>query len=118
MCAGGRVFVHQRGDPVQQAVRDLALREQRELVAGPVRAEDHDPVGVGAEARAGLADVVCDEQVGALAAQLLGRPLERAGLRGEPDDDRPRVEVAGAGTDLGEDVLGRLELGASCPRRG
>ena len=43
----------------------------------------------------GSADVVRDEQVRPLAAQLLGRPLERARLRGEPDDDRPRVEVAG-----------------------
>ena len=29
----GGSFVHQRDDPVQQAVRDLALREQRQLVA-------------------------------------------------------------------------------------
>ena len=35
----------------------------------------------------GLADVVGDEEVGALPAELVGRPVERAGLGREPDDD-------------------------------
>src|SRR3954451_14141031 len=50
VCALPAPFVQQHNDPVQQAVRDLALREQRQLLARAIGAEDHDPVGVGAEA--------------------------------------------------------------------
>ena len=119
-CArGASRSVQQRHDPVQQAVRDLALGEQRQVVARPVGAEDHDAVGVGAEARAGLGDVVGDEEVGALAAELVGGAVERAGLRREPDDDRARVQRRAArAPDLREDVLGGLELERSGRRPG
>src|SRR6478735_8773824 len=100
VCALPARFVQQRDDPVQQAVRDLALGEQRELVARPVGAEDRDPVGVRPEARARLAYVVGDEQVRALLPELLGCPVERARLRREPDDDGAGRHRAGATADL------------------
>ena len=43
---------------------------------------------------AGLGDVVGDEEVDALAAELLAGALERARLGGEPDEDRARVRAA------------------------
>ena len=61
-------------------VGDLALGQQRQVVARPVGGQDRDAVRVGAEAGAGLRDVVGDEQVHALAAQLVGGAVERAGL--------------------------------------
>ena len=70
---------------------------------------------------AGLGDVVGDEQVDALAAELLGGPLERAGLGREADQDRDgperlagrravAVEPVGDPGDLGQQVRRRLEL--------
>ena len=44
----------------------------------------------------GLGDVVGDEQVDALAAELVGGALERPGLGREPDEDRARVGAARA----------------------
>ncbi len=70
------------------------LRLQRQVVARPVGGEDRDAVRLGAEARARLGHVVGDEQVDALAAELVGRPVERAGLGREPDEDRARVGAA------------------------
>ena len=43
-----------RGDEVEEAVRDLALGQQRPGLRRPVGGEDRDPVRVGAEARARL----------------------------------------------------------------
>src|SRR3954451_1197759 len=77
VCALPRAFVQQPHDAVQQAVRDLALGQQRQVVAGAIRPEDHDPVRVGPEARARLADVVGHEQIGAFAAELLRGAVER-----------------------------------------
>ena len=42
----------------------------------------------------GSDDVVGDEVVDALAAELVGRPVQRAGLGGEPDEDRTAAAVA------------------------
>ena len=80
------VVQRERGDPVEEAIGDLALGEQRQVVADAVGVEDRDPVGVGPEARSGLGDVVGHEQVDALAAQLVGGPVERPGLGREPDE--------------------------------
>ena len=77
--------------PVEDLVGDRALREQRQARRAPVGGEDHDAVRVRPEAGARLGDVVGDEQVDALAAELVGGPIERARLGGEPDEDRSRA---------------------------
>ena len=66
------------------------LGQHRQLVLGAVGGQDRHPVRVRPEAGARLRDVVGDEEVDALAAQLLGGALERAGLGREADEDRPR----------------------------
>src|SRR5437016_1302114 len=62
-------------DKVEQPVADLALRHERPRVHGSVAAEDCDPVRVGAEARTLLGDVVRNEEVERLPAELLGGAL-------------------------------------------
>ena len=99
------------GKSVEEPVGDLALGEQRQVLARAVGREDRDPVRVGPEAGARFGHVVGHEQVDALAAELVGCPLERARLGREAHDDRPRGRARAArAADLGEDVLGRLEL--------
>ena len=85
---GGVAGVQRGGDPVEDGVGDLALGLQGQVVARPVGGEDADPVGVGAEAGAGLGDVVGHEQVDALASELVRGAVERAGLGREADEDR------------------------------
>ena len=80
--------VQRRGDPIEEAVGDLALGQERQGVGTAGGIEDRDPVRVGPEAGAGLAHVVGDEEVDALPAELLRGPVERAGLRREADEDR------------------------------
>ena len=69
---------------------------QRQVRPRSVGGQDRHAVGVGPEARAGLGHVVRDEQVDALAPELVGGPLERARLGGEPDQDRDRLAAARA----------------------
>ena len=118
---GGVALVQRDGDPVEQGVRDGALALERQVRPRSVGGQDRHAVGVGPEARAGLSHVVRDEQVDALAPELVGGALERARLRGEPDQDRDRlqrlarggavaVEAVGDPGDLGEEVRGGLEL--------
>src|SRR5664280_2102678 len=80
---------------VEEPIRDLAFRQQRPGLGRCVRSEQGDSIGVGPEARAGFGHVVGDEQVDTLALELLDRPLERAGLGGEADQDRGRPKLAG-----------------------
>ena len=67
----------------------------------------------------GLGDVVGDEQVDALAAELVGGPVERAGLGREPDEDgrasgsrvaRRRCRAAAIRATSARRSGGRLEL--------
>ena len=81
-----------RGDAVEQPFGDLALGLERQVLARAVGGEDRDAVRVGPEARARLGDVVGDEQVDALAPELLGGAVERPGLRREADEDRHGLE--------------------------
>ena len=118
---GGVALVQRAGDPVEERVGDRALGLERQVVARPVGGEDRDPVRLGPETGAGLGHVVGDEEVDALAAELLGGALERPGLGREADEDRPRaraargsgpvaVEPVGDARDLGQQVGRRLEL--------
>ena len=114
--------VQRRGRPGRGSRRrPRAWRAAAGRSARPSADEDRDVVRVGPEARARLGHVVRDEEVDALAAELVGGPIERAGLGGEPDEDRPRLgrrsRRARAAT-AGEDVLGRLELEGQARRRG
>ena len=94
---GGVALVQRGGDPVEEPLGDLALGQQRQVVARPVGGQDRDPVRVGPEAGARLGDVVGDEQVDALAAELLGGALERAGLGREADEDGTRPDGSRVG---------------------
>ena len=125
---GGVALVQRGGDPVEQRVGDGALALQRQVRPRPVGGQDRHAVGLGPEARAGLGHVVRDEQVHALAPELVGGPLERAGLGGEPDQDRDRlqrlarrgavaVEAVGDPGDLGEEVRRRLQPERQVVRR-
>src|SRR5439155_17564819 len=73
-----------------------------------------DTVGGGPEPRAGLRDVVRHEEVDALAAELLRRPIEPTGLGREADEDWPRTDspATHSGRDLCQEVRRRLELEA------
>ena len=102
---------------------DWSGRSSRDAVGR----EDRDAVGLGAEPGAGLGDVVGDEEVDALAAQLLVGALERARSRPRtrraPAADRAApasraavaVEPAGDPGDLGEQVGRGLEPERSGP---
>ena len=87
-----------RGRPARAATRSSMASATSRLVSSgrssrpPSAARMRHPVGVGPEARAGLGDVVGDEQVDALAAELVRGPVERAGLRGEADEDRAAAD--------------------------
>ena len=70
---GGVALVQRRGDAVEQPVGDGPFGEQGKVLAAALGGEDRDPVRVGPEARAGLRDVVGDEQVDALAARACRR---------------------------------------------
>ena len=92
----GRIALVQRGGhAVEDAVGHRALGQQRQRLVRRVRREDRDAVRVGAEPGARLRDVVGDEQVDALAAELVRRAFERARLGGEPDEDRARPTGTG-----------------------
>ena len=105
---------------VEEQVGDSALGKEREGLLPAVGGQDRHAVRVGPEARARLGDVVGDEQVDALPAELVGGAIERAGLGRESDEDRARPAGAG-GPDgrrrAGQDVLGRLELDRQALRR-
>ena len=122
---GGVALVQRDGDPVEQA-----RRRPRACVCSGRSARDPSAARIDTrlvsvpKPEPGLGHVVRDEQVDALAPELVGGPLERARLRGEPDQDRDRlqrlarggavaVEAVGDPGDLGEEVRGRLQLGAS-----
>ena len=102
------------GDPVEDAVRDVLLGEQRQLLVEAARVEQADDVRVGAEAGAGRRHVVGDDQVEAL-ARSLRRASATTSLRlgGEADEQaaalaRPRAR---------EDVRVALELERERRRR-
>src|SRR6478752_3432623 len=67
-------------DPVQEAIGDLALAQQRQVVARAIGLEDADPVRVRPEPGAGLGDIVGHEQVDALAPELVRGAIQRTGL--------------------------------------
>ena len=79
-------------------------------VRAPSAVEDRDPVRVGAEPGARLRHVVRDEEVHALAAELLGRPLQRAGLGREADEHGPGLDGPDRLGDGREQVRRRFEL--------
>ena len=81
------------------------LGSMRQVLPIAIGREDADPVRVGPEPRARFGDVVRDQQVDALAPQLVGRSLEGSGLRGEPDEDRSRrIGPSRPLREVGEDV--------------
>ena len=89
VCAARVALVQRARDPIEQRGRRprawsaaggrRATRRRRGSTTRFVSVPKPEP---------GLGDVVGDEQVDALAAELVGGPLERPGLGREPDEDR------------------------------
>src|SRR5215208_6572614 len=95
-----RFVEDRRRDPVLGCLPDSPFATRR---------QEHDLVVGGIEADVRTGYVVEDEEVRALALQLLTRPGQAglAGVRGEADE---HAAVARAAAELGEDVGRRLEL--------
>ena len=94
-------------DGVDDGAGDVALVALVDADRVETRAQQQDGVGVVTEAHAGLADVVGDDQVESLGAELrLGVGEEIARLGGEPDEHLPRTL---GGAEPGQDVRRLLQ---------
>ena len=94
---GRRGASNSAGDPVQQAVRDLALGEQRQLVARPVGAAGSRPGWCRCRTRSPARETsLATSRSAPLRRSLSGARSSEPGLGREPDDDRPRVRASRA----------------------
>ena len=101
------ISVQESRHPIEDDVREVSLGEQRKGLHTAVGVEDDGAIRVHLEARVGLRDVVADDEVEALGAQLVGRVLEQVvGLGREPDEHLARGLVA---PEVDEEVVGGLE---------
>ena len=82
----------QRDHLVEDALGHLALRGERHVAAPPVAPQQHDRVGLAAEARARGRDVVRHDQVEVLGLELAARVGEHVvGLGREADQQPPAL---------------------------
>src|SRR5207248_11250455 len=103
-----RLAAPQLVDPIEDRVGDRLLGVDRELVL-VLGVDERDRILLRLEADLGIGDVVEDDQVGALAHQLVACPARPpdAVLGGEADD---RLALAALRSEAGKDVLGGLEV--------
>ena len=113
----GIALVQRGRHAVQEPIGNLALRQHRPRLRLRPGRIDRDAVRVRAEAGPRLGHVVGDEQVEALRVQLAGGPVERAGLRREPDEDRAGPERLRPGPGRGRGRSGRPRPGCRASAR-